>query len=316
MAEKLITPPIAPEGGSHQNSNGGGAEDQKDNRYWNVTRIIAFFGLIEALSLVLWCKSEDFTPEVAYIVRWVADCGFLAGGAFLAHKFTGKKNKCLFIVIIWSIWIMFCFVLWITKANNPYRPLIPANDPLPIFTTSDGRRLTGFDSDAIAFFFGGCLFATKIHNPSVPIVVSPENTSTGLVWKPLLEVSLNKNGASVSGKFFDKDGKIVAVLRDNVPIINSNNSFDVQRPDASTLIVHDQYDVEVINIRYLRPSVFMFTGIFRSSDGAEVVISKSNVKFTKGRFQGTFINTVVDGFAIYLSLNKSGIGGNGMTLSN
>jgi len=56
---------ILPERKENQNSSSN--EANKNKRYWKAARFIALFGIIEAVSLVLWAKSEDFVPPAAYI---------------------------------------------------------------------------------------------------------------------------------------------------------------------------------------------------------------------------------------------------------
>jgi hypothetical protein len=147
----------------------------------------------------------------------------------------------------------------------------------------------------------------------MPIVVTCEGTLPDMTWKPLIWVSLGAGGAMISGQFFDRDGKIVAVLKNNKPVINPLNSFDVERPDDSTLIVRDQSNTEVLNIRFVAPAVFSFTGTIRSPDGAaEAVITKSYVEFTKGAMTGKFFGmTVIGGSALVLGKNASAVGFSG-----
>jgi hypothetical protein len=102
-----------------KNPDDGDAKKDKEKPYWKAVRIAAFFGILEAFSLVLWSKSEDFNPESARYIRWLAACGFLSGGAFLAHKLTGGKFKKRIICGIWFLWAIVCFVLFLTIPKEP-----------------------------------------------------------------------------------------------------------------------------------------------------------------------------------------------------
>jgi len=301
--------PINPGSSQQGQPEQGDSQNQANNRpkpiNWKKARTtVAIAGIIEAVSLFLWQEAEDFNGVSAMLVHWVSKCGVLFGVAFAAHKYSNRPKT------VWGSYVLLCLVVLVVgllaKSDDLYSPLIPANDPMP--PLPDGTQVYGIKPDSALVFFGGSVVGGSVHNNKpIPIVVTPDNSS-GNSWRPLIKVSIKPNGATISGQFFDKDGKIVAVLRDNKPIVNVANSFDVQRPDASTLIVHDQYDAEVLNIRFLRPSVFSFTGIIRSPDGAEVVVTKSYTQFTKGMFQGKFIGSILDGCGIYLSLHAEGMG--------
>jgi hypothetical protein len=108
----------------NQNSGNVGAPGKKKNDYWKAVRIGAFFGIIEVFSLVLWVKSEDFTSIEARHIRWFAACGFLAGGAFLAHKLIGGKFKKVIIGAVWIVWLVICAVMF--GAGSADSDLFPA----------------------------------------------------------------------------------------------------------------------------------------------------------------------------------------------
>lgn len=108
------------------NKNGGTNQTQKDkqSRYWKALRIGAVIGIIEAMSLVLWIKSEDFEPQAAHFLRNLATCGFLAGAAYLAHKLTGGKFKKWIIGLIWVAWIGLCVIALLTKSEQPEQHVV------------------------------------------------------------------------------------------------------------------------------------------------------------------------------------------------
>jgi hypothetical protein len=103
----------------NQNSSSNETKKNKRKRYWKAARFIALFGIIEAASLVLWAKSEDFVPPAAYYIRWFGYCGLLAGGAFLAHKLTVGKFKKRIVTGVWIAWALMCLVLLLTKSVEP-----------------------------------------------------------------------------------------------------------------------------------------------------------------------------------------------------
>lgn len=90
---------------------------------------------------------------------------------------------------------------------------------------------------------------------------------------------------AISGKFFSRDGKIVAELKDNEFYINPNNYFRKKRPDTHSLVVYDQESTEVLNVRFINAHTIKFTGVIRHPR-ATVVISET---------QGLFRNTICTG---------------------
>lgn len=92
---------------------------------------------------------------------------------------------------------------------------------------------------------------------------------------------------ALSGKFFSRDGSIVAELKDNEFHINPNNYFRKKRPDTHSLVVFDLQGVEVLNARFINPHTMKFTGIIRHPKGT-VVISET---------EGLFRNTICTGEA-------------------
>lgn len=310
---------MAPKGKENQNPSEDETRKAKNRQRRKAAQILVIIGIIDSASLVLWAKSEDFSHPFDYYIRWLAYCGLLVGCAFGVHKLLKlrrRKLKKRTVAIIWTSWLIVCFSLFFTKepSQDPFRPLIPANDPFP--RTPSGEQITSVESNTVLFFIGGSLLPCKLQNHPMAIVWGREITADGFGWKPLIGVSITNNLATVFGWFFDKDGKIVAVLRDNKPIINSNIAFDVQRPDSSTLIVHDQYDIEAVNLRYMRPHVFMLTGRIRAPDGAEALITKSHIKFMNGGSKNSVVNgmTLING-GLFVGMEHAGIGGHGPDIS-
>src|ERR1700690_3039078 len=113
MAKRL------PERGKDKGRGTGRTQKDKKDRYWKALRIGAIIGIIEAFSLVLWIKSEDFDPQAAHFLRGLATCGFLAGAAYLAHKLTGGRFKKWIIGLVWILWGLLCAVALFTESEQP-----------------------------------------------------------------------------------------------------------------------------------------------------------------------------------------------------
>lgn len=124
--------------------------------------------------------------------------------------------------------------------------LLPANDPTPnnpCHEIPDGAMLILLGNSAS--------FATRF--PHTIIRVKGED---------ILTLTKKDNELAVSVKIFSRDGRIVAEIRDNEFSINPNNYFRRERPDRHTLIVYDQEDRKVLDVRFINPRTVRFLGIF------------------------------------------------------
>jgi hypothetical protein len=140
-----------PERGKKKGRSTGLTQKDKKDRYWKALRIGAIIGMIEALSLVLWIKSEDFDLRAAHFLRSLATCGFLAGAAYLAHKLTGGRFRKWIIGLIWVVWGLLCAVALFTESGQPK----------PHFTVS---LQIGDSSDAAIVLTNESLFKASIIN--------------------------------------------------------------------------------------------------------------------------------------------------------
>jgi hypothetical protein len=219
---------------------------------------------------------------------WIAASLFVSGGVSVAFAFRqtvinfensrlkvskSSANTCCGIVISLNV------VLAVLGLYFEYGPqghvdefsglLQPANEPMPSFLgqTPFDAQAFGLNPDDTYFFMGGCMVITQGTN-LVPLVRSR--------GRNLLELSITPKGASVSGEFFDKDGKLVAVIRTNRFVINRLNYFEPKH-DRSSFSVRDQSDVEVVNIRWINRKAFSFSGTIRSPDQSEAIITQTNI---------------------------------------
>jgi hypothetical protein len=92
---------------------------------------------------------------------------------------------------------------------------------------------------------------------------------------------------AISGKFYSRDGRIVATIENNEFSINPNNYFRKKRPDKHSLVVWDQEGAEVLNVRFINPKAIKFLGLIRHPMG--------NVEVSGTR--GLFANTICSGEA-------------------
>jgi hypothetical protein len=91
-------------------------------------------------------------------------------------------------------------------------------------------------------------------------------------------LSINKRGAAVavSAEIVSPDTRYIAVLEDNHWKTNPNNYMSKYNPDFSSLIVDDQHNKRVLDVRYMNECVIRIYLILRY-DGAEVEFNERGV---------------------------------------
>jgi hypothetical protein len=96
--------------------------------------------------------------------------------------------------------------------------------------------------------------------------------------QPLLVIGEKNGGATISGRFFSADSKIVAEIKDNHFFVNPNNYFRIERPNKHVLIVYDQQGHQALNVEYLNPSTIKLLGRFNFPDSPPVIISEKGIR--------------------------------------
>ena len=147
--------------------------------------------------------------------------------------------------------------------------LLPANDPTPDNPCGHGPPPNG----AMLILLGNSASV----NPWFP------HTVISAKGEDILTMDKKNNQIAVSVKIFGKDGRIVAELRNNEFSINPNNYFRKERPDKSTLIVYDQEDNKVLDVRFLNSTTIRFLGILNYPNSTEPLV----ISQTGGYFAGT-----------------------------
>jgi len=92
---------------------------------------------------------------------------------------------------------------------------------------------------------------------------------------------------AISVKLFSRDGRIVAEIDRNMFRINPNNYFRKELPDEHSLVIFDQEDVKVLDVRFVNPTTVRFLGVIRHP--------RSTVEISPTR--GLFANTICTGEA-------------------
>lgn len=150
--------------------------------------------------------------------------------------------------------------------------LTPANDPDPL---SPCTRDPSFIAppEAVTIFYGSS--AAWITSPKL-IVLRVKDTD-------LLAISRTSEGVSVSAQIYGADERIITQIIDNEFHINPNNYFRIDRTDRHTLIVYDQYNKQVLNVRFLNPRAIKVMGIFHFPDIPPISIGEQAITIGEGR---------------------------------
>lgn len=144
--------------------------------------------------------------------------------------------------------------------------LTPGNEPTPE-NSCTGRTLP----DSVLLLAGNAAnYITKMPNTIIQI------REDKMLWIDRIDGKI-----AVSAKLFSSDRKIVAELDKNQFFINPNNYFRKEiSPDGHSLIVYDQEDVQVLNVKFLNPNTVAFLGVIRHPIGI-LQISKTEGFFSK-----------------------------------
>lgn len=135
--------------------------------------------------------------------------------------------------------------------------LYPGTDPDP---PTQCRPL--LPPDVLKIFLGNSMAWTP-KDEHVVIRVDGEN---------ILSLKRIGTAIAISAIVRSKDGRVVAEIANNHFHINPNNYFRTERHNSSSLIVYDQQDRKVLDVRYLNRSSILFLGIFEFPDRRPVVI--------------------------------------------
>ncbi len=212
--------------------------------HWNYSGVfIPLFvgGVIGMASIALAIENSKPIFMLTYIFAFVALVWSL--GYWLTCDVSGKWKFSVSVLIV-LVFIVSCFSIGRIEEQKELSSLhgclIPDNKPTPNTPTCQ------IPANGIALFFGNNSVAYITEFPHIVIQLDNE---------PLLIINKLNNRITLSGKFFSRDGKIVAKLSSNTFEVSSNNKFSIERPDRHTLIVFGPEDEQTLNVEFVNPSV-------------------------------------------------------------
>ncbi len=97
--------------------------------------------------------------------------------------------------------------------------------------------------------------------------------------EPMVTLDRNDGSLLLSAKVFDKRGKILCEIVENVIHTNHNNVFRIERDSIHRLAVIDDELRRVLDIEYINPRTIRFLGDFHMRRGTHATISNDILEF-------------------------------------
>jgi hypothetical protein len=114
------------------------------------------------------------------------------------------------------------------------------------------------------------------HNPSM-VYKFPHTVISSRARGSVLTVDRTTRGSlAVILEIRSTDGKIIARMERNGFVLNCNNYLEVKK-DKSSLIIIDEYGLEVLNVRYLNPQAIAVTGRGIEFPGTSVCLAAGGI---------------------------------------
>jgi hypothetical protein len=168
--------------------------------------------------------------------------------------------------------------------------LIPADDPMP------PSSCTQIPDNALLIYMG---FATSWVTQFPHTIIEVDNT-------PRLVVDRGADKSiSISLNILGSDNKIIVELNKNQFTVSPHNYFKMVRKDRSSLTVFDDYNKEVLIVRYLNPKAIWINAelkypgsqpvVFRGSGGWRNLhrgIRKSRSRLSKINERGSCLDSI------------------------
>lgn len=139
--------------------------------------------------------------------------------------------------------------------------LVPSNESTP--PNACGDRYA--EGSGLLILMGG---VTSYVDQFPHTIVSVDDT-------PRLTVNKKGDFAQISLDVFGPDGKIIASLDDDGFNVRQGSFFKFQRKDKSSLRIVDEYNEEVLNVRYINPKAIWINAILRYPGSKPVIIQGS-----------------------------------------
>lgn len=154
----------------------------------------------------------------------------------------------------------------------PTGPLRPAHDPTPRIACRDKPG-----PGDLVMAFGSNIVIGRGEGPFVPFKVAD---------CPVLSLKRTPEGLTVSDVGYSYNNDIAFLIRDGVyrPLLPL--TLRVLRPDASTFVLLDGYNQEVIYVRYLNPGAVRIRGRILCAEAPQAVILDDRILLGGIRMNG------------------------------
>jgi hypothetical protein len=204
-----------------------------------VALIIAAFTSAGVINMTL--------ARVFLVFAWL----ICVGGIVTLEWFWLRKERFARIIIL-SLSVVASVILFVgieriinhLKPEDMYSGLLTSgNDPAKDTGSCESmkRGITASGTVPFIVFAGGLtVFVTEFPQHIIAIR-----------GRTLLSIDRNSNGnILVYAEFLDVNRRVIGIIKDNKFILNQNNVFYKERPDEHSLIVYDQHNDKVIDVKY------------------------------------------------------------------
>ena len=148
--------------------------------------------------------------------------------------------------------------------------------PAGLTTPETGCKATQINQDDILLALGtsGVLVSKSIG--------SGKSIAIQIGQCPLLSIGIGENGALIDADIYNDAGELIGKIRDNGWQFKRNDLITIQKSgDLSNLVVHDENNIERLNIRYMNTNSFKVRGVFTCPKplNKSIEITEGTIKF-------------------------------------
>ncbi len=229
--------------------------------------------------------SSPFVPLITYIFA-VALC--LPFGLYFHTLWGRNRTRQRAVWVTYSVVALLGLLLSGVWEYGLLRPaptetdvsgyLIPANDPTPPIPSQCNRMGQTVPPDAIALYLGTSMAWSS--GEGIRVIT--------IAGKDVLTIYRSQEGIYLDAAVVGANGLYIAKIEKNKFLRNPKTSWYQNRPDRSTLEIHDDQDRVVLYVRYLNPTAIKVRGIFYHPNGRPLIIEEDKMRTPGGMVLSRF----------------------------
>ena len=242
---------------------------------WALARRWAGIAGYTLLMLLLFHKNL-MVPET----RGIAILGFatamsVAVGYELSMR--GRADWAMPVVLLLPALIGGSYAVWqfLTRPVPPVGPLLAANEPSPLSVCREQAQ-----GDDLVVALGTNRVIASGRGPFTPLLANE---------CPTVKLSRRGAGLVVEAFGYDNTDSLAYSIRETRLDLVMVPGLRARRPDASTFILADSFNQEVIYVRYLNPGAVRIRGRFLCGANSQVVVRDEGIWVGGLRLRGVQI---------------------------